>query len=228
MKLPSNRPVVAWFRKEMRVEFRSRQGVFLSGLFGLMALAAISFATFADKPSPNLAAGLLAVMMIFVSCTAIPRVFLAETDQGTFDLIRQWGNCGAVFLGKALFGACFMLPTAILLGLAFVEMVNVRVLRYELLILASGLLGVAASNVLALTSAMVMTARNRWVLAIVVALPLMFPLVFFGIGSVRVALGQGSSESAWQSLMGLIAYASVPLALGPLVADSLWQERPRI
>lgn len=225
MKSNSEPPVIACLRKEFRAEFRSRQGMFLSGLFGLMALSALSFASFNDRPSPDLTAGLLAVLLIFVASTSVPRTFLTESDQGTFDLVRQWGNSGAVFLGKVLFCATFMIPTSIFLGVAFVEMVHVPVMRYGLLIGCSALLGVAASNVLALTSAMVMTARNRWVLGMVVALPLMFPLVFFGIGAVRVALGIGSVASAWQSLFGLLAYAAVPVGIGPAVAEALWEER---
>lgn len=226
MNLSSN-PILACLSKEAISEIRSRQGVFLSLLFGLMAVVALSFATMFESPSPRLAAGLFAVLTIFVGGTSVPRVFLAESDLGTFDLIRQWNRSGEIFLGKAIFCAVFMAVMSIVLGALFVEMLHADLVRAGHFYLGALLLGIGAANLLALTSAMVINARNRWVLAVVVALPLLLPLVFFGIGSLSYAFGDGASKAAWQSIFGLLAYAAIPFGLGPVVADALWHERPR-
>jgi heme exporter protein B len=220
-----NPQVRACLVKEWRVEARSRQGLFVSALFGFMALAAVNFSTMISVPEPGLAAGLLAVILMFVATVAVPRLFLAEDEQGTFDLVRQWGASGSVFLGKALFGAIFQGTTGLVLGLLYSGMIGVPVLNWPIYLLMSTLLGIAASNVLSLTSSMVMTASNRWVLASVVALPLLFPLIFLGIAGIKVAFGDGGTEGAYQAIAALVAYAVIPLGLGPMVAESLWTER---
>ncbi|QYK52500.1 MAG: heme exporter protein CcmB [Fimbriimonadaceae bacterium] len=217
--------VKACLIKEWRVEARSRQGLFVSALFGFMALAAVNFSTMISVPLPGLAAGLLAVILIFVATVAVPRIFLAEDEQGTFDLVRQWGASGPVFLGKALFGAIFQGAAGFILGLFYSGMIGVPVVNWPLFLVMSTLLGIASSNVLCLTSTMVMTASNRWVLASVVGLPLLFPLIFLGIGGLKVSFGDGGMEGAYQSIAALVGYAVVPLGLGPMVAQSLWTER---
>lgn len=220
-----NRQVKACLVKEWRVEARSRQGLFVSGLFGLMALAAVNFSVMISVPLPGLAAGLLAIIILFVATVAVPRLFLAEEEQGTFDLVRQWGVCSPVFLGKALFGLIFQGVSGFVLGLLYSGMIGVPVLNWPIYLVMSTLLGIAASNCLSLTSSMVMTAANRWVLASVIALPLLFPLIFLGIAGIKVAFGDGSVEGALQAIAALVAYAVLPLGFGPMIAEALWVER---
>ena len=172
-----------------------------------------------------LAGGLYTLIILFTAMTAVPRIFLAEEEQGTFDLVRQWGNCGATWLGKATFSALHQGVTAFILAFIFSGIANRTVENSFIFFPAATLLGIAAANVLSLTSSLVITANNRWVLATVVALPLLFPLLFLGIGSLRVAFGEGSLEGAYQSIAALFAYAVIPLGLGPMLAESLWNER---
>lgn len=225
--MPSNSSQAfrACFKKEWICEFRSKQGIVLSALFGFMAMAAVSFSTANQTPSPMLAGGLFTLIILFTSMTSVPRLFLAEEEQGTFDLVRQWGNCGSTWLGKAVFAVLHQGATAGILGIIFSGIINLEVKNWIIYPIATTLLGVAAANILSLTSALVVTANNRWVLATVVALPLLFPLLFLGIGSLRVAFGQGSLEGAYQSIAAIIIYAIVPLGVGPIIAESLWNER---
>ncbi len=97
--------------------------------------------------------------------------------------------------------------------------------NYYVYLLSATLLGIAAANILSLTSSLVITANNRWVLASVVALPLLFPLLFLGIGSLQFAFGESTQQSGWQAISALVAYAVIPLGLGPTLAESLWRER---
>ncbi|MFM9872152.1 MAG: heme exporter protein CcmB [Fimbriimonadaceae bacterium] len=225
--MPSNssRAFRACFRKEWLCEFRSKQGIFLSALFGFMSMAAVSFSTSNQTPSPMLAGGLFTLITLFTAMTAVPRLYIAEEEQGTFDLVRQWGNCGATWLGKATFAILHQGSTGLILGIIFTGIINLPVSNWPIYLLSTTLLSIAAANVLSLTSSLVITANNRWVLATVVALPLLFPLLFLGIGSIRVAFGEGSIEKAFQSIAAIVAYAVIPLGIGPSMAESLWRER---
>ena len=69
-----------------------------------------------------------------------------------------------------------------------------------------------------------MGAANRWILAGVISLPLTFPLVFMGVGLLRVAFGEGTLNGGFINLIGLLGYAVAPIGLGPFLAESLWNE----
>lgn len=190
-----------------------------------MSMAAVSFSTSSQTPSPKLAGGLFTLIILFTNMTAVPRLFIAEEEQGTFDLVRQWGNCGATWLGKAVFAILHQGTTALVLAIIFSGIINLKIENYYVYLLSATLLGIAAANILSLTSSLVITANNRWVLASVVALPLLFPLLFLGIGSLQFAFGESTQQSGWQAISALVAYAVIPLGLGPTLAESLWRER---
>lgn len=214
----------AW-QKEIQTELRAKQGLANSSLFGVMAVAAAAFATATDLPRPSLAAGLFTVILLFVATIAVPRVFLAEEEQGTFDLVRQWAPPEVLFLGKLLFANAQMALTSILLAALYAAMVPVPLANPLSYWAGALLLGLATANVLSLTSTLVLGAANRWILAIVVAMPLLFPLVFTGVGTLRYAFGEGSANSANLNLLALAAYAVLPLGLGPTIAQALWNDR---
>jgi heme exporter protein B len=216
-----------WFtalKKEFTAELRAKQGITTSGLFGLMAVAACGFASSIEKPGPGLAAGLLSVILLFVSTVAIPRIFIAEQEQGTFDLYRQWASPTSIFLGKLLFAAVQMILISLMVGAIYVAMVAPELEIPWLYWVGTILFGIAASNVLCIAGSLVMGAANRWILAGVISLPLTFPLVFMGVGLLRVAFGEGTLNGGFINLIGLLGYAVAPIGLGPFLAESLWNE----
>lgn len=218
------REVGAVFRKEWRAEVRSRHGLFTAGLFSVLAVVAMSFAGYGLRPSGSLAAGMLAVTLLFSAILALPRTFLIEDEQGTFDLLRLVGDPGPVFLGKTLYNIVQMLATGLLLATVFLTLSGIDVRSPVLLAVGLGLQCVALAAAVSLCGALVIGAANRWVLAGAVAMPLLLPQVFLGVGAVRVALGEGSATAGWQSVAGLAGFAVAALASGPLIAAAVWRE----
>lgn len=215
----------ACLRKEWQAEFRNPQGLYLSSLFGLMAMASIMFIKGQQRPTAELAGGLFSLVVLFSALTAVPRLFISEEDQGTFDLARQWGSLDSLWLGKALFAALTQGVSALVLGIIYSGVIGIGVVNPIHYWLGVGMIGIGAANVLSLTSALVVTARNRWMLATVIAIPLLFPFLFVGIGALRVGLGTGTIGGGWQSLLALFMYGVAPLAVGPILAATLWNER---
>ncbi|HRI44720.1 MAG TPA: heme exporter protein CcmB [Fimbriimonadaceae bacterium] len=216
--------VAAVFQKEWRAEVRSRHGLFTAGLFSVLAVVAMSFAGYGLRPSGSLAAGMLCVTLLFSAILALPRTFLIEDEQGTFDLLRLIGEPGPVFVGKTLYNIVQMLVTGALLGTVFLALSGVEVRSGPLLVAGLGLQCVALAAAVSLCGALVIGASNRWVLAGAVAMPLLLPQVFLGVGALRVALGEGMSAGGWQSVAGLAGFAVAALASGPLIASAVWRE----
>lgn len=219
------RQAMAWFRKEVRTELRAKHGLLVSALFGLMAVAAMSFVAMTERPSPLLGGGMMTVVLLFAGISAVPRLFLVEEDQGTLSLARTLAPPVAIYLGKLMFALVQQLITGLLLSVLFVVLAQLSVRDWPLLLTASALISVALAAALCSTSALVIGATNRWLVASVAGLPLLYPLVFLGFSVLRVALGQDSLEGGWRVVIALAAYAAAAMALGPGLVRLVWNER---
>ncbi|MCW5937233.1 MAG: heme exporter protein CcmB [Fimbriimonadaceae bacterium] len=222
MKSPWWRSASAIFRKEWRSEMRSRHGLFTAGLFALLSVIATSLASFGQTPPPALSSGVLAVTLVFAAVVSIPRLFLAEDDQGTFDLLRLLADPSAAFAGKALYALLQTVVVALALGLVYIVMTSAAVPSPTLFVL--GLLASSAGMALGVSvcGALAVGAANRWVLASVVSMPVLFPQVFMTVSVLRAAMGGGGEAGGYQALVGLVGWAVVLGASGPTLIAQVW------
>lgn len=222
MSSPWSKSCRAWFGKELRCEIRSKHGLYSSALFGFMAVVTAVFATAKQTFPPTLAAGFLVVVLVFSAVVTVPRIFLVEEDQRTIDLARLLAPPSAIFIGKATFGTLLNAAAGFLFSLIFVTMARAEVIHWPELLLGSMFFAMGLAQCLAVCSALVIGADNRWILAGVVALPLVLPIVFCGVGVTRYAFGDGSWNSAAQNFLILIGYTVGLGGLGPVLIDAVW------
>ncbi len=215
--------VAACLVRELRTELRTRHGLFTALLFGVLAVVAASFVSFTGRPDANEAAGLLCVTLLFAAVSTLPRLFLAEEDQGTWDLSRTLATSEAIFVGKAFAACVSMVLSSLLLGVLFVGLTGVRPSVPGLFIAGLLALALALGFGISLCGALAMGGRNRWMLVATLSMPLMMPTLVLGIGVLRVAFGEGSTAGAWQSLAALLGFATVLAALGPSLASAVWR-----
>lgn len=213
----------AVFLKEWRSEVRSRHGLFTAGLFSLLAVVGMGFASYGQKPSPTLGAGMLCITLLFSAIIALPRTFLLEDEQGTFDLLRIISNPMNSFVGKLLYNLVQMAITALLLGVLFTQFTGLDILNMPLFILGLILEAITLAGAVSLCGALVMGANNRWVLIGVLAMPLLLPQIAMGIGALRVSLGEGTIEGGWQNAVGLFGFGVALLGAGPLLVAQVWR-----
>lgn len=209
--------------KEARVEFRARHGLLTTMLFGVLALTAISFASFGQAPSPDQAAGALSAVLLFAAVISLPRAFLVEDEQGTFDTLRLWARPEVAYLAKMAFAAGQMLVTSLPMGALFSVLSRTPVERPGLFVAGLLLFGAALAAGSSLCGALSLGARNRWVLASVVSLPLLLPTVALGVGVFRVAFGAGSLGSGLAGLAGLAGFALALLSGSPWLVRAVWR-----
>lgn len=215
--------ILAVITKEVRTELRSRSGLMTAGLFSIVTVVAIAFASFGFVLDGSLGAGLLWVALLFSSVVGLPRTFTIEEEQGTGDLLRMWARPHAVFWGKALYNLGQAIATALILSLLFLVLTNLKVTDVWLYAgsLLAGCSALAAS--VTLCGALVAQASNRAILAGAVSLPMLLPLIALGIGSLKAALGSGSLESGLQAAFGLAMYAAAGFAIGPYLFAAVWR-----
>ncbi|MCX7801093.1 MAG: heme exporter protein CcmB [Fimbriimonadales bacterium] len=213
----------ACLRKEWLAETRSRAGLMSAGLFSVSAVVAVWFASFGFRLPGGLAAGLLWVTLLFSAVVALPRVLLAEEENGTGDLLRQWARPQAVFWGKALFNSLQMVLTALALTVLFLVLTDLQI-RHPLLLalsLAAGCSALAAGTTLC--GALAAQAPNRAALSVAVSVPFLLPMVALGITAVRVSFGQGDLGGGWQGCLGLACYAVATFSGGPHLFAAVWK-----
>jgi heme exporter protein B len=215
-------------RKEWRTEFRAASGLFTAAVFAATCVLAIAAATFTTDLRGNTAAGLLWVCLLFSAAVSIPRRFLGEEESGTSLLLRLMVPEEAVFWGKWLFSFGETLVFSLVVSALFLMLTSMAVPIPGLF--AVGMLGsvLALSGTTTLCSAIAAESKNRSGLAATLALPLLVPVIFFGIASLRVALGAEvlgprSLDEAWRAAWGLVGYGIASVAIGSTFFAIVWK-----
>lgn len=219
----------AVLRRELQTEFRSRQGVFASLLFGVLTTVAVSFTATFERPGANVAAGLLSVVLIFAGTVTVPRFFFADRDQGSLTLLLLLADVRAVYLGKALFAVLVSTVTSLVLGGMFVTVVATPVVHAWVIWAGLVVFGASTASVLSMTSALVMPSSGRWMMAGVAALPFLIPMVLMGLGTFRSGFGMGSTETAVINMLAVSLYGIGAAVLGPTLCRLVWttSRKPR-
>lgn len=217
------RQVRAIVGKELRTELRSKHGLFTAGLFGVLTVVTIVLSSVAEKPTPSLAAAMLVVALVFSSVVTLPRTMIAEDEQGTFALLQLLAEPSAAYFGKLLANTMQMLVSCALLVFLYVAMADIAVERPLFFVLGLFLLSLALSGGTTFCAALALGAANRWLLAGVLAVPLLVPVVFLGVVDVRCGLGAGFVESGTEALVALGGYCLVVFSSGPRLVAAVWR-----
>lgn len=215
--------VKAVFRKEVQSELRSKSGLLTSGLFSVVAVVAIAFATRDTKITPTAGAGLFWITLLFSSMISLPRAFTIEEELGTGDLLRLMARPHAVFWGKVLFNSILLIVTAVMLGTLFILLANVSI--SNILLFALTLVGAVLSlaGAVTLSGALVAQAANKNALAAAVAVPLLVPLTVIAVAALRVAFGEIGDAAGLKASVGLLCYGTASVAIGPYLFAAVWK-----
>jgi heme exporter protein B len=210
---------LAILRKDLRIEWRTRESV--SGLVVLGILLLVVF-TIAHDPDPDaarrLAPSVLWATFVFTGVLGVQRAFLLEREQDCLSgLLLAPIDPAAIFLGKlagnlvvlAAMQAIVVPMTALLLRVDFLP-----VLGGLLLVLSLGNLGFAAGATL--VTAIAVRTRAREVLLPLLLLPLVLPVLIAGVKATQAALA-GGLDLAGDALGVLAAFDVIFVVAGVLL-----------
>ena len=217
------REVLAVFRKEYRSEIRSQSGLMTAGLFSVMAVFAVSVAGFNVRLGGGIASGLLWLALLFAAILSGPRRFTQEEEMRTADQLRLWGRPHAIYWGKALFAFAELLLTATVLCGLFFLLTSAKLAHPGLFVLGMAGSLLALSGAVCVCGAIAAPASNRTALAATLALPLLAPVIFWGVAALRVSLGEGVFENGMAAAWGLLGYGIASVAIGPYLFASVWK-----
>ncbi len=220
-------PYLALLGKDLRVELRTLRSLPAMALFAITTFVIFRFALGRTGLEGGLAAGVLVTTLLFAGILAINRLYVAERDEGGFELIRL-----APVDRTVLFAAK---TSALVIYLSLLELVVLPVFALFFLESAAALpplvpvlllanLGLALSGTLISTIATMSSARD--LLAPLILLPLLVPLVIAAAGAAEPVLRAGGPEyerfGTWLAVLGL--YDGVFALVGYAVFDFLLED----
>ena len=220
-------PFGALLRKDLRVELRTLRSLPAMALFAVSAFVIFRFGLDRTTLDGDLAAGVLVPTLLFAALLAINRLFVAEREEGGFDLIRLAPiDRTILFAAKA---------SALVIYLVILELIAVPIFALFFLDNASGLLpfalvllltnvGLAATGTVISTIATMSSARD--LLAPLILLPLLIPLVIAAAGAGEHLLAADGPDygsfGKWLALLGL--YDLIFLLVGYATFDFLLED----
>ncbi len=216
--------ILAW--KDLRVEFRTREIVYTMLFFAAMLVLLFSFA-FSDggQVIDEVAGGILWIAVTFSGTLGLGRAFEREREGDTMrGLLLSPADRGAIFLGKALGIALFMLLVEAvvvpLIAILFHAPVQTRPLELAgLLVLAT----IGFATVGSVFSAMLLRTRAREVLLAVILYPIIIPALIAGTRGTAAIWHAGAPDlpAAWFWMKFLLVFDALFVAVALWAFESL-------
>lgn len=214
---------VAW--KDLRVELRTRELVYTMVFFAAMIVLVCSF-TFVEKvPSvSDLSAGILWLAVAFSGTLGLSRAFDREREGNTMRaLLLSPAPRGAIFLGKAIGIATFMLIVAVVVVALATLLFGAPVDRNPHALVALVVLAVVGFAVVgSVFAGMLLRVRAKEVLLAVILYPILMPALMAGTKGTAAAWGTAESlPEAWFWIKFLAVFDAIFLSVSLWAFESL-------
>jgi heme exporter protein B len=211
--------------KDATQELRKKVAMVAVFFFAATALTLVSFAIgpfgLPADDRPALQAALLWIILFFAAATGLPRAFVAEEETGTGLALRKAVPAVVVLAGKTLFNFILFLAMAAVTIPGFLILLDWKVgspLAVAATMLAGGYGLAVVSTFL---SALVARAGQRNVLFVLIAFPLVLPLLLTAIAATIEATGGGFPTTP---LRVLIAYDGAATGGAYMLASVAWED----
>ncbi|QHN03842.1 heme ABC transporter permease CcmB [Granulicella sp. WH15] len=196
--------VLAHLRKDLQLEWRSRDA--LGGMLFFALLVVVVFSLAFDPTasmSRQIAGGILWVALLFASVTALNQAWNREQRNSVLDAQRMSPSApSALFLGKSLSNMIFVTVVELVMAPLFTVFYNLHVLGESWLLLAVLPLGTWALVVNGtFFAALGLRTRNRELLLPLVLFPISLPALLAMVQATTAILTGDSDPGLWVKLL---------------------------
>jgi heme exporter protein B len=218
--------VAAIIAKDIAAELRTREMLSSMGVFSILVIIVFNFALELTDRQIVLTAtpGALWVTIIFAGMLGLNRSLAVELDKGCLDgLLLTPVDRSAIFFGKALGNALFMLVVEVVVLPLFVVFFDVPLIRpWVMVIVVLGTLGFAGVGTL--LSSMAVNTRAREVMLPILLFPVAMPELVAAVKATAGAMA-GLPVSEWQQwLTLLIVFDVILIAVSFMVFEYVVEE----
>lgn len=201
--------VFSLVRKDLLIEYRSRQAFITTLFFGLLVLVVGNFALAESGDQfPLFAPGVLWISFLFSGLLFLNHILHQEKEENTLDaLMISPATPGQIFLGKMISAVIFLVALEALLFPVFHILFNFQFTANSLwlfLVIVLAALGYCSIGVL--FSTMSMGLKHREMILSVIVFPILIPLLIMAVKSSIILLNHQSMEHFFGWLKLLAAF----------------------
>jgi heme exporter protein B len=220
------RKVAAIIAKDIAAELRTREMLSSMGVFSILVIIVFNFALELTERQiiQTTIPGALWVTIIFAGMLGLNRSLSVELDKGCLDgLLLTPVDRSAIFFGKALGNALFMLVVEVIVVPLFVVFFNVPLVQpWVVVIVVLGTFGFAGVGTL--LSSMAVNTRAREVMLPILLFPVAMPEIVAAVKATAGAMA-GLSVSEWQQWLNLlIVFDVILVAVSVMVFEYVVEE----
>lgn len=217
--------ISAVFVKDLRSELRTRYASMSLGLFVVVTILMVVFATAGEKISSEIASALLWIILFFSSMTGLGRSFVSEEERGTSLYLHIVSSPSAVFFGKLflnmLLSVAVMFAVVVLVAFTFDSLTIGSWFAYLLVLFVGSIsLSVAATII----SAIIAKAQGKGALFPVLSFPLVLPIILIGVESLTMSLSATPFTYIQSNIILMISYSVILGTVSFLLFDFVWKE----
>lgn len=212
-------------RKDLAVEWRSRQLLAAMLIFTLLVILIFNFALELDaRARSEVSAGVLWATFAFAGTLGLNRSMAIEKEGRALDgLLLAPIDRSAIYFGKTLANVIFILTVALFTLPLYGVLYNVNLLNGGfLLVVLLGAWGYSAIGTI--LSAMAIQARSRELLLPVLLFPLLIPVLVAAVRASSFFLQGLELTYIWPSINLLIAYGLIIPAMGFMFFDFIVED----
>lgn len=214
--------VLAHLKKDLRLEWRSKDAINGMLFFSLLVVVLFSFAFDPTMAiSRRIAGGILWVALLFAAVTALNQTWTRELRHQVLDAQRMAPSpASALFLAKLIANFLFVTIIEIVLAPLFIVFYNLHALGQGwlmLLVLPLGTLALVGNGTF--FSALSLRARNREMLLPLILFPITIPALLAMVQSTTGILTGEFDPSLWIQMLG--GYDLIFLTLSLLLFDTI-------
>lgn len=216
---------IAVLNKELLSEFRTRYAISAILLFVLTTITMIVFSTSGDILSPEVAAGILWVVMFFGAMTGLSKSFVSEEERGTSLYLKLVVGSSAIYFGKLMFNIILSIAlnvVAVFLFFMFIGNINLTGPLIFMVSILMGSIAIAASTTI--ISALIAKANSKNALFPVLSFPIILPVILLGIQTTIQSFTGATFAEARNDFQMLFAYSGLMVLASYFLFDFVWQE----
>ncbi len=222
------RASLAVFRKDLRVELRTRYALNALAMFVLTTVLVASFYLGPqllpqDANAAATLATLLWIAILFAALTGLARAFVGEEEAQTSTFLRLHTPGLAVFWGKWLVNAVLLVALMVAATIFFGLLTALRVANVPLLALVLGLGGLGLASAATIIGAIIAQATARSALFAALTIPVLFPLLVLAVQTTEWAIVGRPLSDALRNIIGMGAFVTAVTVASALLFPFVWE-----
>jgi len=201
--------VYSIIRKDLIIEYRSRQAFVTTLFFGLLVLVVGNFAlSVAGEQFPVYAPGVLWISFLFSGLLFLNHILYVEREESTLSgLLISPAMPGQIFLGKMLSATIFLIGLMLILLPVFHILFNFSFTWnsvWLMFVIVLAAIGYCSLGVL--FSTMSLGLRNREIILSVILFPVLLPMLIMAVKSSIILLNHLRMEQFYSWIKLLFAF----------------------